>query len=123
MQQVNLEEDEQEALFRWAWYRGASVPVLRKMYAIPNGGLRSKTEAARMQAQGVRRGVPDMFLPAARGGYHGLYIELKRVKKGRVSDDQIAWMAALTEEGYRCGVARGWQEAAQIICDYLDIKM
>ncbi len=44
---------------------------------MPNGGKRDKATAAVLKRQGVKAGVPDIMLPAARAGYHGLYIELK----------------------------------------------
>lgn len=101
------EEVEQTCLFRWAAYSLGAHPELKLLHAIPNGGKRSKSEAARMKAAGVKAGVPDMFLPVARGGSHGLYIELKRIKGGRVSAEQLAWMEELTREGYTCAVCHG----------------
>lgn len=113
------EEVEQTCLFRWAAYSIGAHPELRLLHAIPNGGKRSKSEAARMKAAGVKAGVPDMFLPVARGGSHGLYIELKRIKGGRVSAEQLAWMEELTREGYTCAVCHGWEEARKVIQTYL----
>ena len=89
------EEIEQTCLFRWAALESGAHPELALLHAIPNGGKRSKSEAARMKAAGVKPGVPDMFLPVAREGCHGLYIELKRRDGGRVSPEQTAWMDAL----------------------------
>lgn len=77
------------------------------------------SDTARMKAAGVKAGVPDMFLPVARGGSHGLYIELKRIKGGRVSAEQLAWMEELTREGYTCAVCHGWEEARKVIQTYL----
>lgn len=115
------EEQEQTQLFRWTGYCAHMVPEVLLLHAIPNGGLRSKSEAARMKAAGVKAGVPDLFLPVARNGCHGLYIELKRQKGGRVSPDQVAWMEALQKQGYCCALARGWKMAAEVICDYLGL--
>lgn len=53
------------------------MPELQYMYHVPNGGKRDKATAAVLKRQGVKAGVPDIMLPAARAGYHGLYIELK----------------------------------------------
>lgn len=113
------EEVEQTCLFRWAAYSLGAHPELKLLHAIPNGGKRSKSEAARMKAAGVKAGVPDMFLPVARSGSHGLYIELKRIKGGRVSAEQLAWMEELTREGYTCAVCHGWEEARKVIQTYL----
>lgn len=64
--------------------------------------------------------MPDICLPAARGKYHGLYIELKRRKGGKVSAQQREWLEALEEAGYRAIVCRGWDEARTEIERYLD---
>lgn len=71
------ESGHQEALFSWAAYRTEIMPELQYMYHVPNGGKRDKATAAVLKRQGVKAGVPDIMLPAARAGYHGLYIELK----------------------------------------------
>ena len=113
------EEAEQTCLFRWAAYSSGAMPELRLLHAIPNGGLRSKSEAARMKAAGVKAGVPDMLLPVARHGCHGLYIELKRQQGGRVSPEQLAWRGELARQGYACAVCRGWEMAKDTIVKYL----
>lgn len=73
------EEQEQTVVMHWAAMAAGRWPELRMLFHIPNGGKRTKTEAARFRAAGVRSGVPDLFLPCARGGYHGLWIEMKAV--------------------------------------------
>ena len=115
------EHDEQAALFTWARYVERVRPELALLLAIPNGGLRSKTTAARLQAEGVRPGVPDVFLPVARGGCHGLWLELK-VTGGRLSSAQAQWLAGLRAQGYRALVCEGWQAAAESIEAYLDAR-
>ena len=117
------EAREQEALFRWAAYERGKWPELEKMYHIPNGGSRNKAEAARLKAQGVRAGVPDICLPAARGCYHGLYIELKRRNGGRVSEAQREWIEYLENAGYCARVCHGWDEARETIEKYLAAGM
>lgn len=114
------EGTEQATLFSWAQMQSGKHPELRLLFHIPNGGSRGKAEAGRFKAEGVKPGVPDLFLPVARGIHHGLFIELKRQKGGRVSDAQRQWLDALEGEGYRVAVACGWQEAAEIILDYLE---
>ena len=94
-------------------------PELGLLYAIPNGGKRAIKTAIALKAQGVKSGVPDMCLPVARGGYHGLYIELKRQKGGVVSETQKSWITALAEQGYKAVVCRGADEAIGTIKEYL----
>ena len=114
-----LEAEEQKALFEWAGYMGGRHPELKFMYHVPNGGRRNAREAAMLKAEGVKAGVPDIVLPAARGGYHGLYIELKRQKSGSLSKEQRAYLEYLKEQGYRAVMCRGWRQAADVIQAYL----
>lgn len=117
---VPTEEEEQITLFRWAeWMAQVRWPELAMMYHVPNGGYRNKAEAGRFRAQGVKSGVPDIVLPVARGGYHGLYIELKRTVGGRVSEEQREWLDRLTAQGYYTAVCRGWEAAKGVIEGYL----
>lgn len=113
------EDDEQMALFRWAAYNAGKYPQLANMYHVPNGGGRSKAEAGRLKAMGVKRGVPDICLDWPAGGFHGLRIELKRLKRGRPSPEQLEWGERLTRAGYCWRICRGWGEAAALIEDYL----
>ena len=113
------ESGHQEALFSWAAYRTGLMPELQFMYHVPNGGKRDKATAAVLKRQGVKAGVPDIMLPAARAGYHGLYIELKRQRGGRTSDHQSEWLDALSAQGYKAALCYGWQPAAQLIEQYL----
>lgn len=117
---VPTEAQEQITLFSWAAVQ--AIPELALLYHIPNGGSRHKAEAARLRAEGVRSGVPDLCLPVPRGGFHGLYIELKRLRGGRLSEQQRAWLDALGKQGYAVAVCKGWEEAAETIQRYLEGK-
>lgn len=117
---VPLEDTEQRIIFQWAAMETAACPELGLLYAIPNGGKRAIKTAIALKAQGVKSGVPDMCLPVSRGGYHGLYIELKRQKGGTVSETQKSWITALAEQGYKAVVCRGAEEAIKVIKEYLN---
>ena len=95
---------------------------MKLLYHVPNGGSRKKSEAGRFKAEGVKAGVPDLCLPVARGGYHGLYIELKRLKHSKTSEDQKAWIEKLNEQGYCAVVCKGWEAAAKVITEYLNME-
>lgn len=116
---IPTESEEQQTLFSWVEVQKGRYPELGLLYHAPNGGRRSKAEAGRFKAEGVKSGVPDLCLPVARGGFHGLYIELKRLKGGTVSSSQKAWIAALVEQGYHATVCRGWAEASEVLLWYL----
>ena len=112
------EHAEQVALMRWAAFARARFPELVLLYAVPNGGHRHKATAARLKAEGVRRGVPDVCLPVARSGAHGLYIELKS-EHGKVTSEQRGWIRALRRQGYVAEVCHGWESARSMIEHYL----
>lgn len=114
-----LEHVEAVMLMRAVTGAEETWPELRLLYAVPNGGKRSKRTAADLKAEGVKAGVPDYCLPVPRGNYAGLYLELKRLEGGVVSTKQREWLAALSEQGYRTEVAKGWEQAFAVLKDYL----
>lgn len=120
-------------LVLWAGMNAARWPCLHLLFAIPNGaayGGGTKTlksgrsipvaaiRAHRMKAEGLRPGVPDLCLPVARGGFNGLFLELK-TGKGRLRPEQALWIDALREEGYRAEVAHGLDEAIAVLRSYV----
>lgn len=115
------EEIEQTQLFTWARYASGKYPELELMYHIPNGGKRTKSEAARFKLQGVKPGIPDIFLPAPHGEYAGLYIELKRLQGGKVSDLQQKTIHELKQQGYYAAVCLGAEAAQKEILYYLQL--
>ena len=88
------------------------------IYAIPNGGYRNVIEARNLKLQGVKSGVPDMCIPLARKGYHGLYIELK-VGKNKTSINQQIWLNLLADNGYKAEVCYGAGQAIDLIEWYI----
>lgn len=118
------EDAEQIALMAWcarAQYHGR-FPELWLLHHIPNGGERNVVVATKLKAMGAKPGVPDLFLPVARHGCYGLYIELKKAFKhggGKPSKDQIIWRDRLQAEGYGWALAQGWKEARDMLVQYL----
>ena len=90
------------------WFRQTYSPV--RIFAIPNGGARSITTAAKLKVEGVSAGVPDLYVPAWK-----LWIEMKRVKGGVVDKSQKDWHEYLTSIGDTVIVCRGADEAKQMI--------
>lgn len=116
---VPTESAEQRAVFEWAERMSGRWPELKLMYHIPNEGKRSRITGARMKAEGMRGGVPDICLPVARGGHHGLYIEMKRVKNSKATREQLEWIEDLVGQGYVAAVCRGCDEAINLITRYM----
>lgn len=110
------EAKHQERLMLWAAVHESEYPELKLLHHIPNGGKRNEKEAAHLKRQGVKAGVPDLCLPVARGGYHGLYIELK-IQGNKPTEKQLEFIEALQNQGYKAIVCYGWEEA-QIQIEY-----
>lgn len=115
---ITKEASEQVILFR---YFAHYPEIYKNMFAIPNGGSRHPLEALNLKRQGVKAGVPDIFLAIPQGNYHGLFIELKRsIKPAPVSKEQKQQIALLIAQGYKVLVSIGWVKAANDIFYYLN---
>lgn len=115
---IDREGQEQAALMTEIRLKHPGVHEL--IYHVPNGGHRVKAVAARLKAQGVKAGIPDLVLPMARGGYFGLYIEFKAtVDPAAVSPSQQAYIRRLNDQGYLAVVCRGHFDAMECLRAYL----
>lgn len=112
------EDTEQIGVIEWAEWHTSQYPELKLLHHIPNGGKRNAVEAARLKAMGVKAGVPDLFLPVARGGYAGFYIEMK-YGKNKPTGKQNEWIAALRQQGYKATVCYSGAEATHELESYL----
>ena len=124
---VPLEKHDQANLFNWAEYQTFNYPELDLMYAIPNAGgytggfKKNKGRVIQMRKQGVKKGVPDIHLPVARGYWHSLYLELKRGDDDKLKPDQEVWATKLREAGNYVALASGFVNACDIIVGYLTL--
>lgn len=110
-----------------------SLPMLEWLHAIPNGGARgdsSRSKAIRgkqLKAEGVKKGVYDLFLPFPANGYHGLYLELKTPERkpktsrggGGITPEQKVFGVYALEAGYQAKVVYGADEAIEALKEYL----
>lgn len=115
---ISQEAVEQINLMKWTEYMSGRYPEIKLLFHVPNGGSRNRIEAANLKKQGVKAGVPDLFLPVARGGHFGLFIEMK-FGKNRTTAQQKEWIKELRDQGYRCEVCYGWEAASEVLTDYL----
>lgn len=121
------EAAEQRAVIQYRDIMCTRYPELGMLHHIPNGGKRTKAEAAMLKGEGVAAGVPDLSLPVPRprpdgGTWHGLYIELKVADHSNSpTAEQKKWLDALRSYGYMAVVAYGAVQAIQIIESYLGI--
>lgn len=97
-----------------AWCKKHYSDVL--VWATPNGGHRHPTVAAKLKAEGVLAGVPDLFVA---DGRPGLFIELKTAT-GRLSEAQKNMIEKLNTAGYPVAVCYGLDEAKKAFINYLE---
>lgn len=110
----DLEHKLQVNCVRWFRYQYADKII----FAIPNGSFRNVITAKNLKDEGVLSGVPDLCVPCAMGGYHGLYIEMKNGNAGRLSENQQNVIDKLRKEGYKVNVARKFEDFVGIVREY-----
>jgi len=112
---IPSEHDEQVTFIRW--FRKAHPNVL--IFAIPNGAMLQGNATQRairanmLKAEGLTPGIPDLFIPA-----WNIFIEMKRVKGGSLSDAQKEKIDYLSSVGYQTFVCKGANEAKVTIKSY-----
>jgi hypothetical protein len=119
------EHAEQSAVITWANMMTGAYPELRWLHSSLNGivipaplAIRARIINAQ-KAAGMKKGIPDLFLPVARHGYHGLFIEMK-VNNNKPTEEQKEFMAFAEEQGYLDKVCYGADEAIDALKWYLE---
>ena len=114
---ITTEQEDQIAFVEWFRLK---YPKL-KLAASANGGYRRLLEAKKLKEMGVSAGFPDLAILSPKRIYHGLYIEMKKKEKGKLSWQQIDWINYLRDQGYKAEVAYGLDEAIKITEEYMNI--
>ena len=105
-----------------AWFRAQYPDHALMLFAVPNGGGRSKIESAIMKGEGVTAGVADLILLEARGGWGSLCIEWKtRQKDSRQSASQKKWQEAAERAGNRYVVVRSLEAGKAVATEYMGL--
>lgn len=110
---------EQQAVIEEANLMLGKYPDLRWLHAIPNGCGIALPTRVRMQKEGVKSGVSDLFLPAPRHGWYGLYIEMKW-GDNKLSDRQIEFMNYIGLNNYMAVTCWSAEAAIKTLKNYLD---
>ena len=108
---------EQAKVIAWARANERNYPYLWMLHCSLNGVKMTKAQAGRAIAQGMLSGVPDLFLPVPKNGYHGLFIEMKH-GKNTVTDNQEKFLQKAADAGYAVSVCYSAGEAIKRIEDY-----
>lgn len=112
-----------------AWWRSAAAGLgydHRLLYAVPNGamygvGVAKYIRAKNLLAEGLRVGWPDLGLDVARGGYHGLRIEMK-LPETEPTPEQCVIHSLLIAQGYRVCVTRTLDQFTAAVTNYLSFS-
>lgn len=112
----NLEHQLQSRCVRW--FRLQHPAMRHNLFAVPNGGYRTKTTASLLKEEGQLSGVADLILLKRKGSCGALLLEAK-TGKGRQSDNQRLWQEMIERDGYEYRVFRSLEEFISIINEYL----
>lgn len=115
------EHDHQVSLFDWRDHIGVrEFPELKWMFAIPNGGHRKPSVAKRLKREGVKAGVLDVFIPIPKGGYAGMWVEMK-FGRNKLTTEQAAFLEQMKLSGYYCAVAYVVDDAVREVRKYMQM--
>lgn len=100
------------------WFN-LQYPKLRgRLFAVPNGGKRDVTTAAKLKAEGVVAGVADLILLVRNSKYGALLIEMK-TRTGRQSESQKQWQKIVGGD-YKYVVCRSVEDFINNVNLYLN---
>jgi len=112
----------EEALIQEAVINYIKAQYPRLLYCASAGGVRtSMKQAVKMKKTGYVKGFPDIFIYNAKGPFFGLAIEMKTAK-GVMSQSQKDWQAKLINNGYHAVTCKSFDEAKQVIDEYLSLR-
>lgn len=100
------------------WFRLTHRDMVHNLFAVPNGGYRTKTTAALMKEEGQLAGVADLILLKRKGSCGALLLEAK-VKGNYQSETQREWQKRIEADGYIYKIFHTLEEFVEIINEYL----
>lgn len=114
----DYEHREQSLFIKWIDWEKKIDPRLECVFAVPNGFVKSIQMASWARAEGLRSGVPDVFVAVPIGKHSGLFLEFKSGKND-LSDTQREWFKRLANNGFVCCLVRSFEEAKEAVSQYL----
>lgn len=121
------ESKEQQLLVQWFRYQYPDKII----FAIPNAQLAGASRLQKYKNEGLLPGVSDLFIAVPthslqgfgekNNAYAGLFLEMKDKGMTQCSlrDNQKQFMEDVEKAGYKACWAAGFEEAKEIIEDYL----
>lgn len=117
---VPLEIAEHRALMKWV---NLNQHIRDCFIHIPNEGKRTLMQGYVLKQLGMKSGVSDFFLAYPTKIYHGLWIEMKRLKYSKESLEQQQWITLMKKLGYAAAFCYGFEDAKETISTYLDNRI
>ena len=109
---MNTEDQLQADIYKW--YNNNFCLKTHKprhcIFSVPNGGFRTKREAVKLKATGLRAGVSDLIIIQDRTT---LFVELKK-PTGKQSKEQLEFEKIVTALGFKYYVVRSLDEFKDI---------
>lgn len=108
-----------------AWFRLTYPKLAGLLFAIPNGAklagnpIQRARAWKRLEAEGARPGVADLFLAVPMGKYAGLFIEMK-IEKGTQRPVQKSFEKDIVQAGYGYVIPRDLEAFIKIVQNYLE---
>ena len=116
------ESQEQITVVEWAAMHEHTYPELHWLFHPANGRKRNKAAAKLLKAEGVKAGVPDLWLPIPNGENIGLIIEMKIDDfNARPTAEQRKWLLAMQHYGWKTCLCHGATRAIKELETYLKI--
>mgnify|MGYP003402343736 CR=1 FL=1 len=107
----------QSVCIQWARLMAKSNDKFKMIYAVPNGGKRSRSSGAKFRREGLTKGVFDVMVDVPMRGFHGMRLEFK-TEKGKLSEEQKNMQALYLKFGYVTSIIRNFNQFRSVIEAY-----
>lgn len=111
----------QESCVKWfrLQYKNSLLSSFPAGFVFGGDKIKRMLTALRMKRMGYTNGIPDLFIMTSKGGYHGMFIELK-TERGKLSEEQKEILSKLTVEGFYCVVIRSIGDFINQVNQYMN---
>ncbi len=103
------------------WLRAQHPKIAECTMHIGNERKSSYYAGYIMKRMGVLKGASDLFLAWPKGGYHGLFIEVKSMV-GKPTPEQKSFIQRMNALGYRALLCYGAEEVINAMKEYIALE-